>query len=304
MELRQLSYFDAVVRCGGFTSAAVHLHVAQPAVSAQIRRLEKELGAQLLSRTTRRVTLTEAGELFLVRVRRALGELDAGRSDLAALAEVLLGRVILGSTQILGPFDLPAALADFAVRFPGVSLTLRTSLVGSMFASLDAGEVDLVLGPLADDVPAAYAIHRLAQEQLVVITPPGHRLARTPRIALAELADETFVCLPVGTGLRRLLDRAAATARFTPRVQFEATSPSSIRELVGAGLGVALTVASAAENPGARVGVHRLEPTPEHPPYGIVHDPRRPLSPAAAALRDHLMRTADALPAAPDRDGP
>ncbi|MGH3588564.1 MAG: LysR family transcriptional regulator, partial [Pseudonocardia sp.] len=86
MELRQLVYLDAVVRHGGFTRAAEHLRVAQPAVSVQIRRLETEVGAQLLQRTTRSVALTHAGELFLDRARRALAELDAARDALARLA--------------------------------------------------------------------------------------------------------------------------------------------------------------------------------------------------------------------------
>src|SRR5262245_26019070 len=98
MELRQLTYFEAVARLGGFTRAAEQLHVAQSAVSAQIRALESTLGVELFTRTTRRVALTEAGELFLTHCRRALDELDAARHDLADLADVLTGRVTLGAT--------------------------------------------------------------------------------------------------------------------------------------------------------------------------------------------------------------
>ena len=111
MELRQLAYFDAVVRHGSFTKAAQRLHVAQPAVSAQIRRLEAELGVTLLERTTRRVALTQAGELFLARARLALAQLEGARADLAELSAVLRGQVRIGATQVLGSLDLPAALA-------------------------------------------------------------------------------------------------------------------------------------------------------------------------------------------------
>src|SRR5215468_10932477 len=110
MELRQLAYFDAVVRHGSFTKAARRLHVAQPAVSAQIRRLEAELGATLLERTTRRVALTYAGELFAV----------------------LRGRVRIGATQVVGSLDLPAALAGFRLRYPGVSLALHSGLIAKL----------------------------------------------------------------------------------------------------------------------------------------------------------------------------
>lgn len=181
MELRQLVYFEAVVRCGGFTRAAESLHVAQPAVSAQIRRLESELGVALLARTTRRVSLTHAGEVFLARTRRVLGELEAARGDLAQLAAVLRGRVTLGATQVIGVFDLPAALAQFHSLYPGVALTLRSGLIAQLLAALDGGEVDLVLGPIHSDLPYRYAALPLVDEQLVVVTPPGHPLAREPR---------------------------------------------------------------------------------------------------------------------------
>src|SRR5262245_34639643 len=99
MELRQLVYPDAVVRHGGCGRAAAQLHVAQPAVSVQIRKLEAELGATLLARTTRRVQLTPAGELVLARARRALAELDGVRTDLAELAGGMIGRVRIVAIQ-------------------------------------------------------------------------------------------------------------------------------------------------------------------------------------------------------------
>jgi LysR family transcriptional activator of glutamate synthase operon len=288
MELRQLVYFEAVVRCGGFTRAAESLHIAQPAVSAQIRRLEAELGVPLLARTTRHVALTAAGELFLTRTRRVLGELDAARSDLDELAAVLRGRVTLGATQVLGTLDLPAALASFHTRYPGVALTLRSGLIAALLAALDAGEVDLVLGPIHADLPSQYATHPLVEEQLVLITPPGHRLTREPRLRLADLRDEPFVCLPPGSGLRAILAAAAKVEDFEPHVQFETASPTSIRELVSAGLGVALLARSATQAPGPPVTIHALHPAPAHPPIGVIHHRDRRLSPAAQTCRRHL----------------
>src|SRR6266536_1032386 len=107
MELRQLVYFEAVARLGGFSRAAEQLHIAQPAISAQIRRLERELGAALFERTTRRVGLTHAGTLLLAHARAVLAELDAARSEFDELAAVLRGQLRFGVTQILGSLDLP-----------------------------------------------------------------------------------------------------------------------------------------------------------------------------------------------------
>jgi DNA-binding transcriptional LysR family regulator len=292
MELRQLVYFDAVARHGSFTKAAQRLHVAQPAVSAQIRRLESELGTTLLERTTRRVALTHAGELFLARTRRVLAQLDAARGDLAELSAVLRGQVRIGATQVLGSLDLPACLALFRRSYPGVSLALRTGLIAKLLGLLDAGEVDLILGPVHDDLPAAYHARPLVPESLVLVTPPGHSLAAGRNVALGAAGDEPFVCLPADSRLRAILSAAAAAEGFVPRIEFETYSPASIRDLVSAGLGVALLARSAAEGPGPAIGVCELARAPEHPSIGLIRVRGRPLTPAARAFADHLARTA------------
>jgi LysR family transcriptional activator of glutamate synthase operon len=288
MELRQLTYFEAVARCGGFTRAAERLHVAQSAVSAQIRALEAELGVALFSRTTRRVTLTAAGVRFLERARAALSELDIARGEIAELSEVLHGRVALGATSVLGPFDLPAALAGFHGRCPGVALTLRSGLIATLLGRLDTGEVDLVLGPVHDDLPARFAAHRLATESVVLALPPGARVVG----ALDAVREMAFVCLPAGSGLRAILDDAAKAAGFTARVQFETSSPASIRELVSAGLGVALLARSAAERDGPSIQICRLDPSPAHPPIGLIRHREHRLTAAARACRRHLLESA------------
>ena len=292
MELRQLAYFDAVARHGSFTKAARRLHVAQPAVSAQIRRLEAELGATLLERTTRRVALTHAGELFLARARQVLAQLDAARADLGELSAVLRGRVRIGATQVVGSLDLPAALAEFRHRYPGVSLALHSGLIAKLLGLLDAGDVDLIVGPVHDDLPAAFHARPLVAEDLVLVTAPGHRLAAQQGPSLADVRDEPFVCLAADSRLQAILTGAAAAEGFVPRIEFETYSPASIRELVAAGLGVALLARSATERPGPAIGVCELARPPEHPPIGLIRSRARPLLPAARAFWDHLAATA------------
>lgn len=289
MELRQLTYFEAVARHGGFTRAAAHLHVAQSAVSAQIRSLEAELGVALFARSTRRVALTHAGELFLDRTRRVFAELDGARADLVDLAAVARGRVTIGATAILGDFDLPRTLAGFHHRYPGVSVTLRSGLVATLLSMLDSGDTDLAVGPVPDNLPSRFSAHLLAAEHLVIALPPGHRLATTPTVRLTDLRDETFVCLSAHSGLRQILDDAATTAGFTPRVQFETHSAAGIRDLVAAGLGVALVARSAVDRPGPPVAVRSPEPAVAHPPIGVIHHRDRRLTPAARSCRRHLI---------------
>jgi LysR family transcriptional regulator, transcription activator of glutamate synthase operon len=298
MELRQLVYFDAVVRYGGFSRAAQRLRVAQPAVSAQIKQLETELGTTLLQRTTRRVTLTQAGEVFLARARHALEQLDRARADLDELSTVQRGRVRIGATLILGSLDLPSALAQFRRRYPGVSLALQTGLIAELLGTLHAGEVDLVLGPVHTGLPAHFLADPLVDESLVLVTAPGHPLAAgraTGRVVtLAAVRDEPFVCLRAGSGLYGILCAAADAEGFVPRIEFETYSPASIRELVAAGLGVALLATSAARAPGPAIEVYRLDRPPAHPPIGLIRARSRPLTPAAKAFGDHVMRIAAA----------
>ena len=293
MELRQLAYFEAVARHGSFTKAAQRLHVAQPAVSAQIRRLEAELGAPLLARTTRRVALTQAGELFLARARQVLAQLDAARADLGELSAVLRGRVRIGATQVVGSLDLPATLAQFRHRYPGVSLALHSGLIAKLLGLLDAGDVDLIVGPVHDDLPAAFQARPLVAEDLVLVTAPGHRLAAQCSPSLSDARDEPFVCLAADSRLHAILADAAAAEGFVPRIEFETYSPASIRELVAAGLGVALLARSATERPGPAIGVCELARPPEHPPIGLIRSRARPLPPAARAFWNHLAATAE-----------
>ncbi|MEU4244617.1 LysR family transcriptional regulator [Actinoplanes sp. NPDC026619] len=290
MELRQLTYFEAVARLGGFTRAAEQLHVAQSAVSAQVRALESTLGVELFTRTTRRVALTEAGELFLIRCRRALDELDGARHDLADLAAVLTGRVTLGATAVVGGFDLPGALSRFHARYPGVALSLRSGLIAALLAELDAGTSDLVVGPAHADLPSRFSAHRIAREHVVLAVPPAHRLAHgTAPLPLTELSEESFVCLPAGSGLRSILDEAAQQAGFEPRVPFETHTAASIRELVASGLGVALLARTAAEAPGPAISIRQLRPAPLHPEIAVIHHRDHRLSAAARTCRQQLI---------------
>jgi LysR family transcriptional activator of glutamate synthase operon len=297
VELRQLVYFEAVVRYGGFSHASKQLLIAQPAVSAQVRRLESELGLALLQRTTRRVALTDAGEIFLGHVRAVLRQLDQARAEVGELADVLRGRVRIGATPVLGPIDLPAVLAAFRRRHPGVTLGLRIGLIGDLCAELDRGELDLVLGPLHPGLTRDHMVRRLGEETVVLATPTGYRFPGLPvsggragsRAVSLELArDESFACLPEGTGLRGILGDAAARAGFVPRVDFEANTPAAVRELVSAGLGVALLAESAATGPGPAIDVHRIKDAPPHPPIGSILPRDRVVNPALRAFLETL----------------
>ena len=288
MELRQIVYFEAVARTGGFTKAARVLHVAQPALSVQIKHLERELGARLLARTSRSVRLTDAGATFLARSRRILAEIEAARTEMDELAGVARGRVTLGATHILGPVHLPSSLATFHAHAPGLKVTLRAGAAHELLARLERQEVDMVLAPINADLGPKFQAQPLAVEELVLIASKDHRLASRRRIAVSQLSDEVFVALAPGDRLRSALEAACAAAGFTPDVEFEASFAGSVRELVSAGLGISLVTRSTAEAIGGPISVVALRPALPQPPFGLIHLAGIELSAAATALRDHL----------------
>lgn len=293
VELRHLIYFDAVVRHAGFTRAAEHLHVAQPALSTQIKALESELGVRLLRRGARAVTPTHAGERFHLHVQAVLGRLDQARAEMAEHAAVITGHVRLGATPVVGTLPLPDLLARFRRSYPGVSLELRSGLIGDLLERLVRGELDVVIGPdhnaeSTDLAPLAVAdrlvSRTVATDELVLITPPS--TPQGPITSLIDVGDQPFVCLPRGSGLSDLLHYHAADLGFTPNIAFETHSPASVRELVSAGLGIALLARSSASGPGHPVMIHKLADPPAHPSISAYRAAE--ISPAARALYDHI----------------
>src|SRR4051794_34001355 len=171
MELRQLRYLVVLAEDRHFTGAAARVHIAQPALSQKIRRLEDELGLPLVDRTTRQVALTEAGELLAGRARRALAEVDAARAELAELAGVRAGHVVVGAMQSLGPFDLSRLLAAFNAAHPAVDLTVREDVSDELLAMVRADVVELAFLSVTERVGdgGALALERLLTEPLVLL---------------------------------------------------------------------------------------------------------------------------------------
>jgi DNA-binding transcriptional LysR family regulator len=234
---------------------------------------------------------TDAGQLFLIRTRRILEELDAGRADMAQLTGVLTGRVRIGTVEALEPLDLPGALAAFHDRHPGVEVILRPSPVGQqLLDDLDAYQIDLAIGPAPAGLPDRYVAFPLFSEELVVIAGADHHLDAHRGVSFAALREERFVSFPAGTGLRRILDAAAAPADFVPRVPYESTSLTQIRDLVSHGLGIALVPASVAAAPGRPVTTRSVQPDPIQRAIALTHRRDPPLPAAAQACQELLQR--------------
>jgi LysR family transcriptional regulator, transcription activator of glutamate synthase operon len=259
MELRQLRYLVALAEERSFTRAAAREHIAQPALSQQIRRLEDEVGLALVERTTRHVAITGAGELLVGRARRILAEVEAARTELQGLSGVQTGHVTVGAMHTMGPVDVSLALAIFHQRHPAVELTVREQSSEELAEMLRVDELDLAFLSVTERIEShGLGLHQLVSEELVVVLPRDHRLGQRRRIRMAELADEQFISYRDGARLRELLISAGHHVGFEPRVKLESNESQRIRRLVQRGLGVAILPRSDAENPGADVAVVTL----------------------------------------------
>ena len=254
MDLRQLRYLVALDRERNFTRAAAREHVAQPALSQQIQRLERELGVALVERTTRSVTITDAGRLLVARAARILAEVDAARAELERVRGVETGHVFVGAMHTMGPIDISLALATFHERHPAVELTVREQSSEELAEMLRVDALDLAFLSVTERIEShGLGLHQLVSEELVAVLPAGHPHARRRRVRMIELAGEQFISYRHGSRLRELLMGAAAEAGFTPSIMLESNESMRIRRLVARGMGVALLPHSDAVGPGADV---------------------------------------------------
>src|SRR6187200_2743445 len=176
MELRHLRYFVAIAEERSLTRASERLWVAQPGLSTQIRRLESELGVRLFERHSRGVDLTDAGQLFLERARRALAAVDAARATGHDLEEGLVGSIRLGIVTGTGWPGTSALFRHFGAERPGVELTVMESYAGTLLRDLRDGRLDAMIAPSefgSADLPRV----RLGREPWLVLAGQGHRLA-------------------------------------------------------------------------------------------------------------------------------
>jgi DNA-binding transcriptional LysR family regulator len=286
MELRQLRHLDAVARRRSFTQAALDLHIAQSAVSQQVGRLERELGVELLRRTTRRVEVTEAGELVLARARRALAELDGVRPDLDALQGLVRGTLRLGGVPPVGPVHPGALIADFTRAHPGVAVTVREDVAYTLLGQLRDGGLDLVMALVDPDGLDRLEGVRLLEEELVLVAPLEHPLARAKQVRVERLAGEALVTYGAGSALRDALLALVPGGR----VVAEANELETVRELTARGLGVTLVPRSVVASHGDRLAIRPLSPRHALPVSLLWRAGERP-TPAAQAFREHVLST-------------
>ncbi|WP_091447962.1 LysR family transcriptional regulator [Actinokineospora iranica] len=246
MELRQLEYFVAVADEASFTKAAAKLFVAQPGVSAQVRRLERELGQPLFDRSGPTVRLTDVGEAVLGYARAVLDGAAMVRLAVDEFAGLVRGRVAVGMVRACSSVELPPVLADFHQDYPGVEITLSEDDSDRLLGAVISGRLDVAVVALTEEEPDGVALDVIVDEELVIAVSSGDRLAGAGAVGIEALRGRGLVSLPKGTGMRACLERACAAAGFEPRVALEVSNPAMLADLAARGLGPAILPASLA----------------------------------------------------------
>ncbi|MFI9149561.1 LysR family transcriptional regulator [Streptomyces sp. NPDC053367] len=270
MDLQQMRYVVAVAETRNFTRAAERCSVVQSSLSHRIAGLERELGVRLFARSSRRVEPTPAGEAFVLRARECLEAADRAVADASAAAGVVRGRLAVGVIVTAAAVDVPELLQRYRARYPEVRVVLRSGRSDDLVAAIRDGELDIAfLGLPEGELPSGVQTLVLDHDEHVLVVPAGHRLAGASRVALRDIAGETFVDFMLGTPARAQSDRAFAAAGLARDVAYEVGVVEMITRLTARGLGVALLPSAfirplAAADPELALvpvvdGPHRLE---------------------------------------------
>lgn len=246
-DLRQMRYFATVAKRGSFTRAAEELHVAQQAVSQQVRALEQQLGVTLLERSSRRVTLTPEGDVFLADCRRVLAGADRAARRVRAAARGEAGTVRLAYTLVSAFETVPVLLARLGKDYPLLKVETREIFGSDVPTLLGDGTCDLALAPLTT-YPEDLRQRTIRREVVRLAVAESHRLADSEQIELARLSDETLELWPreMAPGYHDAIVAACRTAGFEPKVDRRGAG-ATVWGYIAQGRGVGLVVSSLIE---------------------------------------------------------
>ncbi|HKY50363.1 MAG TPA: LysR family transcriptional regulator, partial [Candidatus Limnocylindria bacterium] len=239
MELGQIEAFVEAQRRGSITRAAAALDLTQPTLTARLRGLEQELGAQLLVRGRRGVTLTAAGRRFLPRAQAALEAVRRGVAETKAAREGRGGVLALGLATDLALYIAPAALARFARTHPDVEINVRSGRSHMVAEALRSDEIEIALVSQLIALPEL-ASRPLFEESVPVVVGRGHPLASRTRVDIAELARSGLVMRDPTAYLHAITVAYFADAGTAPRILMELNNTEACKRVVLAGLGAAL----------------------------------------------------------------
>lgn len=282
MDLRQLEYAIAVAEHGGFTKAALHLHVAQPTLSHGVRALENELAIQLFARLGRTVQLTSAGEQVVDAARRVLREVADLNTVTSAVSKLQTGRLDIVALPTLAVDPISSMVGEFRTKYPAITIRVgEPEDAASVERQVSSGRAELGFTDLTSPSNGLTCLELFRQE-LFAVCPPNTPLPDGP-ITPDTFSRMPLIATPQGTSTRRLLDRVAARSGLEPNIVVEINHREAILPLVLAGAGVSLLPAPMASDAATRGAVVRPFRPAVTRRIGVLHRPGL-VSPAAAAM--------------------
>ena len=233
MDFAQLTYFRTLAQLEHMTCAANALHIAQPALSRALRKLEEELGLKLFNREGKHIRLNENGRTFLTHVEKILGELEEAKSVLADRKEKAKNQVSISmyaATQLL-----PAIIQGFQKMHPDIALVITQQ---DLSAGGQAEKCDILIDSTTKKMKKSCSV-TLLEEEICLAMPVSHPLSERQSVRLIEVAQAPFICLHKGSGLRTATDAYCLKAGFLPKIVLESDSPAMVRDLIALGVGLA-----------------------------------------------------------------
>jgi DNA-binding transcriptional LysR family regulator len=239
MEFRQLKYFLSVVEEGSVSAAAAVHFVTQPAVSAQLKRLEEEAGEPLFERRGRRLVLTQVGRLLVTHAEDVVRRMDELERSLQGLRSLDSGRLRMGTIDAASVYVLPDVYRAFHRKYPGVRIEVVVDDTSHLVDALLGGDIELAITtlPVGRDGVEAQSFYR---EQMIPVAHPSHPLASKRRVSLAELSEQGVISYPDGSTTRRLIEAVFAEHGIAYRAIMELSSPEAMKRLAQAELGVSI----------------------------------------------------------------
>lgn len=303
MNFHQLRIFDAVARHRSYTRAAQELHLTQPAVSAQVRELERALGASFFERVGRQITFTEAGRELHAYARRILDLVAETRTAMEDLKRLARGRVTLAAVSTAGAYVVPPLLGAFRTRYPGIVISLEVVNRAAVHRRLADNDVDLtIMGRPPEGIP--HVARPFLADQLVVVAAPTSPLARMRRLTFERLAREPFIMREPGSGTRLAAEEVFKKHGMAVQIGLELGNTSAVKEAVAAGLGIAILSRHALNQELAlrRLAVLDVQRFPLRRQWYVVHREDKRLSQAARAFMEFLLTSAQAVLAGGGRE--
>jgi LysR family transcriptional regulator, hydrogen peroxide-inducible genes activator len=238
MELYQLRYFVAVADNGNFTRASEQCSISQPSLSQQIKALESELGHKLFHRLGRRAVPTEAGQIFLERVRRIILAVEDASKELRD-SPTLERRIKVGAVPTLAPYLLPIVLERCRVLHPNLLVHTHEDFRPELTRGVAEGDLDLAIIPQPIKDPRL-SVEVLYSEPLLLVVGKEHPLASKPAITAPDLADESFVLLGHSSTLSAEIERFCGAHDFVPKLGHRCSQVSTVKSLVALGPGISI----------------------------------------------------------------